>query len=75
MRVLRSLLCLIGLFLAGAANAATRLAVTYTNDSGSGSLRQALLDAQTLCIERCTVAFEVTGTIRPLSQLPEVRSG
>jgi hypothetical protein len=57
------------------------LAVTNTNDEGSGSLRQALLDAQTLCMDApCAVLFRIPGTapdgvfaIRPKSALPEVR--
>lgn len=51
-----------------------RFTVTNTNDAGSGSLRQALLEAQTLCTSApCTIDFSVTGQIRPLSQLPELR--
>lgn len=51
-----------------------RLTVTNTNDAGSGSLRQTLLEAQTLCTSApCTIDFSVTGQIRPLSQLPELR--
>ena len=57
------------------------LVVTSTSDEGSGSLRQALLDAQTLCAdEPCSVLFRIPGTapdgvftIRPKSALPEVR--
>jgi parallel beta-helix repeat protein len=57
------------------------LTVTTTSDEGSGSLRQALLDAQTLCAdEPCAVVFRIPGTapdgvfaIRPKSALPEVR--
>jgi hypothetical protein len=55
--------------------------VTNTGDEGSGSLRQALLDAQQLCAtEPCTVDFRIPGTpqngrfvIRPRTELPEVR--
>jgi uncharacterized repeat protein (TIGR01451 family) len=58
------------------------LTVTNTDDAGSGSLRQALLDSQTLCADApCTIDFAIAEplppngwyTIRPLSQLPEVR--
>ena len=37
------------------------LAVTNTNDSGDGSLRQAILDANTLCVRRtpCAIAFRI----------------
>lgn len=70
----RSLTCLIALLLSLPSIAATRLTVTTTNDSGSGSLRQVLLEAQTLCAATpCTIEFAVEGEIRPLSQLPEVR--
>jgi hypothetical protein len=72
--VLRSLTCLIALLVSLPSNAATTLTVTNTNDSGSGSLRQVLLEAQTLCAATpCTIAFTIEGEIRPLSQLPEVR--
>jgi hypothetical protein len=56
--------------------------VTNTRDSGSGSFRQVLVDSQTLCATaRCTIVFNIEEplppngwyTIRPLSQLPEVR--
>lgn len=69
-----------------AANVSTLLqrhmVVTNTNDAGAGSLRQALLEAQTLCAnEPCTVVFNIPApvpaggrfTIRPQSELPEVR--
>ncbi|HEY0160526.1 MAG TPA: right-handed parallel beta-helix repeat-containing protein [Thermoanaerobaculia bacterium] len=57
------------------------LIVTNTNDEGSGSLRQALLDAQTLCADTpCTIAFNIAEAapngifvIRPRSALPELR--
>ncbi|MEA2465498.1 MAG: hypothetical protein QOJ98_3245 [Acidobacteriota bacterium] len=72
--MLRSLTCLIAVLFSVRATAALRLAVTNTNDSGSGSLRQVLLESQTRCATTpCTIAFEVEGQIRPLSQLPEVR--
>ena len=52
--------------------------VTNTNNEGAGSLRQALLDARTLCeAEPCTIDFRVATsdpwvTIRPATPLPEV---
>jgi hypothetical protein len=57
------------------------LPVTNTNDEGSGSLRQALLEAQTLCgSDPCRVVFNIPGTppdgvfaIRPKSALPMIR--
>lgn len=57
------------------------LVVTNTNDEGAGSLRQALLESQTLCASApCAVVFRVTqvpenGRIvfAPNSPLPEVR--
>lgn len=54
------------------------LLVTNTNDAGAGSLRQALLDARSLCeAELCTIDFRVATsdpwvTIRPATPLPEV---
>ena len=39
------------------------LTVTNTNDSGAGSLRQAILDADTANTDD-TIMFSVTGTIR-----------
>ncbi|HEY0160525.1 MAG TPA: right-handed parallel beta-helix repeat-containing protein [Thermoanaerobaculia bacterium] len=60
---------------------ARRLVVSNTNDEGSGSLRQALLESHTFCeVTACTIAFDIPGTpengafeIRPKSPLPEVR--
>jgi hypothetical protein len=49
--------------------------VSNTNDSGAGSLRQAILDANAVALcEMQTIAFAIPGagvhTIRPTSQLP-----
>jgi hypothetical protein len=43
------------------------LVVTNTNDSGSGSLRQAMLDANTLCPRRtpCGIAFRIPAPAGP----------
>jgi hypothetical protein len=54
---------------------APRLSVTNTNDSGPGSLRQAILDANTYpCSD--TITFDIPGpaphVIKPLSNLPVV---
>jgi hypothetical protein len=58
-----------------------QLVVSNTNDSGEGSLRQALIDSQALCArEFCRVAFRIDSlppqkkwfTISPLSPLPRV---
>jgi parallel beta-helix repeat protein len=52
--------------------------VTNANDEGAGSLRQALVDARTLCeAELCTIDFRIATsepwvTIRPATPLPEV---
>ena len=50
--------------------------VLNTNDSGEGSLRQAILDANANISRRDTIAFEIPGagvhTIRPLSPLPSI---
>jgi hypothetical protein len=65
-------------FLSGAAQAATFL-VTNTSDSGTGSLRQAILDAVATptAAHDNVVAFNIPGagvhTIRPLSQLPAIK--
>ncbi|HEX2832283.1 MAG TPA: hypothetical protein VHW00_04670 [Thermoanaerobaculia bacterium] len=52
------------------------LLVTNTNDSGSGSLRQALLDTTTACNTLpCTIAFNIGSgpfVIQPASALPAV---
>ncbi|HYK01637.1 MAG TPA: right-handed parallel beta-helix repeat-containing protein [Thermoanaerobaculia bacterium] len=57
------------------------LVVSNVNDEGSGSLRQALLDARILCAESpCTIDFRIPPeaalngvyTIRPRTPLPEV---
>lgn len=54
-------------------------AVTNTNDSGAGSLRQAILDVNASCISapaNLTVSFAIPGTgpfrIRPLTPLPQI---
>jgi hypothetical protein len=64
------------LFVSGAAVAAT-FTVTNTNDSGSGSLRQAILDANAnLGLD--TIAFSIPGagvhTITPSSNLDQITS-
>src|SRR5262245_56169125 len=50
--------------------------VTNTNDSGAGSLRQALLDANAAVGETDTIEFAILGdglhTITPLSPLPTI---
>ncbi|HUQ11997.1 MAG TPA: Calx-beta domain-containing protein [Steroidobacteraceae bacterium] len=66
------------MFVAGTAHCAT-FTVTNTNDSGGGSLRQAILDAvaaPTVAHDN-VVTFNIPGTgvhtIRPLSQLPAIK--
>jgi hypothetical protein len=51
--------CLALLFTTGISAYANIITVTNTNDSGSGSLRQALVDAN----DGDTINFAVTGTI------------
>lgn len=52
----------------------THIPVTNTNDAGSGSLRQALQDAQARCAAfPCVIDFRLSGVIRPLTPLPDVR--
>lgn len=57
------------------ARAAT-ITVTNTNDSGAGSLRQAILDANTSVGVADTIAFNIAGpgphTIQPTSALPTI---
>lgn len=70
------------LLLAGAPASAATLTVVNTNDSGPGSLRQAILDANANPATADAVVFQipmsdpgfdgVTFTIRPLSPLPAV---
>ena len=52
------------------------IAVTSTDDSGDGSLRQAILDSNASVGVADTIQFNVDGggvqTIRPLSPLPEI---
>ena len=59
------------------ASAAT-FTVTNTNDSGPGSLRQAILDANG-AVGADTIAFNIVGsgvqTIAPASALPQVTDG
>ncbi|MGE5096946.1 MAG: choice-of-anchor D domain-containing protein [Betaproteobacteria bacterium] len=63
--------------MAGTAHA--QFVVTNTNDSGAGSLRQAMLDANASCISvpsNPAISFNIAGTgpfaIRPLSPLPSI---
>lgn len=74
----RSLVCAVFSMTFSAAQAAT-FTVTNTNDSGIGSLRQAIIDAvaaPTVAHDN-VVAFNIPGTgvhtIRPLSQLPPIK--
>ena len=56
--------------------AATTFTVTNTNDSGPGSLRQAITDANSSALN--TVAFSIGSgvrTIMPISVLPDVGVG
>ncbi|HEY8182738.1 MAG TPA: right-handed parallel beta-helix repeat-containing protein [Thermoanaerobaculia bacterium] len=51
--------------------------VTNAEDSGPGSLRQAILDANAACSSDdanppCSVKFEIAGTIAPRSPLPRI---
>jgi hypothetical protein len=75
MQVTRSALLLSGL-LGGPLLAAT-FTVTNTNDSGVGSLRQAILDANA-AVGSDTIAFAISGsgvhTIAPASALPDITS-
>jgi uncharacterized repeat protein (TIGR01451 family) len=54
------------------------VAVTNVNDSGAGSLRQALLDAQSaVCSTPCSITFNIVAgpfRIQPLTALPNVAS-
>ena len=62
---------------------ATTFTVTNTNDSGAGSLRQALLDAQNCAGAPHTIAFDVpagsltngVAVFAPSSALPELTCG
>src|SRR5688500_13140225 len=55
--------------------------VSNTNDSGAGSLRQAISDANAACISfpAPTISFSIAGTgpftIQPLSALPAITCG
>ncbi len=52
----------------------THILVTNANDAGSGSLRQALLDAQARCaVFPCVIDFRLSGLIQPRTPLSEVR--
>ena len=67
----------LALSLAAAAASAGTFNVTNTNDSGAGSLRQAILDANT-AVGADTIAFNITGsgvhTIAPATALPAITS-
>lgn len=74
---------LLAILLAPAARAAT-FAVAHTNDSGPGSLRQAIADASANPATADTIVFNIpasdpgfngsTFTIQPLSELPVLRA-
>ncbi len=67
----------LALSLAAAAATAGTFTVTTTADSGAGSLRQAILDANT-AVGADTIAFNITGsgvhTIAPATALPAITS-
>ncbi len=71
-------ICALLMLAAGTTQAAT-FTVTNTNDSGAGSLRQAILDAVAAptAAHDHVVAFNIPGagvhTIRPTSQLPPIK--
>ncbi len=74
----RSLSLAVLLFLSTRLFAAGAVIVTNVNDSGPGSLRQALLDLPN-CARPCLVAFDIAGTppsgywtIEPLTPLPGI---
>jgi hypothetical protein len=73
---MRSRLCLAVLFLSTAPLGAATVTVTSTNDSGAGSLRQAILDANATVGVTDTIAFNIPGggvhTILPLADLPAI---
>lgn len=76
---MRSLACSIllcaGLVLAAAAAPAATYTVDSTADSGMGTLRQAILDANTNVNVVDTIEFDIAGppyTITPMSQLPQI---
>src|SRR5881397_223402 len=83
--MLRFLLGLITLILiaSGASARADTFNVTNTNDSGPGSLRQAILDANASAAIPHTILFNIPTadpgfaggvfTIQPVSQLPEIK--
>jgi len=53
--------------------APSTITVTNLNDSGAGSLRAAITDANTgACTSPCTIEFSVAGTINLLSALPAI---
>ena len=53
-------------------SAAKIFAVTNTNDSGTGSLRQAILDANANAGLTDTIRFDVAGTINLATALPDI---
>jgi hypothetical protein len=66
------------LFLSAASLHAANYTVTNTDDSGPGSLRQAILDMNGHSGTGDTIVFAIGSgpqTIRPLSQLPEILHG
>ncbi len=74
--VLASLGCVTGAIFIRTSRASATFTVTNTNDSGPGSLRQAILDANALK-GFDTINFDIPGsgvqTIRPISPLPIIR--
>lgn len=58
----------------GGATAMT-IVVTNTNDSGTGSLRQAIIDANNNPGDDVIDATGVTGTIHLLTELPDITDG
>jgi hypothetical protein len=72
--VVTSVLLLAAFSAAGQSTAST-VAVTNLNDSGAGSLRDAIDQANAGICSKCTITFSVAGDIAPLSPLPAITAG
>jgi hypothetical protein len=66
---------LLSAFSAAAQNASGTVAVTNLNDSGAGSLRDAIEQANAGICTKCTITFSVAGDIAPVSPFPSITAG
>jgi hypothetical protein len=74
-KVVLSSVLLLAAFSAAGQSASGTVAVTNLNDSGAGSLRDAIEQANAGICSKCTITFSVAGDIAPVTPLPPITAG